>query len=72
MKLAAQYTPLLLFCEFVSLNAKFFAEERNKSCFASFAFDVDFGCFVLQLQFQFSLQKRKTNYTTFFYNNNIS
>ena len=34
-------------------------------------FDVDFGYFVLQLQIWFC-RERKTNYTIFFYNNNIS
>ena len=47
------------------LKRKIFAEECNKCCFAGFAFDVDFDCFELQLQFQF-YRKHKTNYTFFF------
>ena len=53
MKLVAEYTPLLLLCVLVSTSAKSFPEECNKCCFAGFAFDVDFGCFGLQLQVQF-------------------
>ena len=52
-------------------KSEILAEECNKCCFAGFAFDVDFSCFVLhQSSFNFC-PEHETNYATFFYNNNI-
>ena len=55
-----------------NLKSEIFAEECNKSCFAGIASDVDFSCFVLQHSSFNFCPEHKTNYTTFFYNNNIS
>ena len=49
-----------------------FAEKCNKCCFAGIASDVDFSCFVLHHSSFNFCPEHKTNYTTFFYNNNIS